>query len=275
MTTQPLVSIITVTYNAENYIEQTIQSVLAQTYPNIEYIIIDGCSTDSTLEIIKNNFQFSIFNFQLISEQDNGLYDAMNKGISIAQGELIGMINASDFYEPNTVEMVVSAYLQNKAGIFHGNVKMLNEDGSFFKIKKPETNLEHLYKGMSLYHPTFFVVKSVYEKYGLYDLQYKIVADFDFAIRCYLAGVQFFYIDSVISNFRKGGVSSKKEKAAHRECKNVLIQNGYSETIVNAVVKEWERLRKKNNMYYVSYKILKHILPTSIINKITARASVK
>ena len=269
----PLVSIITVTYNAEKYVEQTIKSVAAQSYKNIEYIIIDGLSTDGTADIIQR-YRQHITHF--VSESDNGIYDAMNKGLQKATGELTGIINASDFYEPNAVEAVVSAYLQNRdAGIFYGNINMLNENGSFFKLKKPITNLENLSKGMSLYHPALFAAKSVYEKYGLYDLQYKIASDFDFTIRCYLAGVKFIYIDSVISNFRKGGISSKREKAAHLECKNVLTRNGYPETTVNKAAKEWERLRKKNNAYYESYKILKCILPASFIDRIAARVSVK
>ena len=275
----PLISIITVTYNAEDYLAQTIESVLAQTYQNIEYIIIDGYSTDRTIAII-NNYELRITialkHFMWMSEKDCGIYNAMNKGIRLAHGELIGMINASDFYEPNTVEMVVNKYSKNKdTGIFHGNVNMLNDDGSFFKLKKPNTNLEDLYKGMSLYHPTFFVAKSVYEKYGFFDLQYKIAADFDFALRCNLAGVKFCYLDYVISNFRKGGVSSKKIKAAHQECKKILIQNGYPEATANAVAKEWERLRKKDNLYYWLYSIFKHFLPISLINKIAEHSSVK
>ena len=186
---QPLISIITVTRNAEKYLEKTIQSVLAQTYQNIEYLIIGGNSTDGTIEII-TNYELRITNtlkyFRFVSENDNGLYDAMNKGIRMAKGDLIGMVNAGDFYEPNAVETVVSTYLQHKdTGILYGNINMLNEDGSFFKLKKSDTNLEKLYKGMSLYHPTFFVAKSVYEKHGLYDLQYKIASDFDFVIRCF------------------------------------------------------------------------------------------
>ena len=118
----PLVSIITVTYNAEKYLEQTIKSVISQSYKNIEYIIIDGMSSDGTVDIIKR-YQKYIAHFS--SEPDKGIYDAMNKGIKKANGELIGIINSSDFYEPDAVETVVSAYLQNKgAGIFHGNINM-------------------------------------------------------------------------------------------------------------------------------------------------------
>jgi len=275
----PLISIITVTYNAADYLAQTIESVLAQTHPNIEYIIIDGGSIDGTVDIIRN-YESQITNtlkhFKFVREKDNGIYDAMNKGIRMAQGELIGIVNASDYYEPNTVERVVDAYLQNNdVGIFHGNMNMLNEDGSFFKLKKPNINLEELYQGMSIYHPTFFVAKSVYEKYGLFDLQYKIAADFDFALRCNSAGVKFFYIDSVISNFRKGGVSYIRIKATHQECKKVLIQNGYAETTVNVVAKVWEKLRKKDHLYYTLYKILKYVLPKPLINKIAHQASIK
>ena len=104
MSKKPLVSVITVTYNAKSYLEQTIQSVFAQTYPHIEYIIIDGASTDGTLDIIKRHEKKIAF---WVSEKDNGIYDAMNKGIRAANGELIGIINASDYYEPDTISEVV------------------------------------------------------------------------------------------------------------------------------------------------------------------------
>lgn len=268
----PLISIITVTYNAEKYIAQTMQSVLNQTYPNIEYLIIDGGSTDRTLEIIKN-YELKIkFQFRWISEKDNGIYDAMNKGIALASGSLIGILNASDYYEPNAVETVVNAYSHNcDAGIFHGNMNMLNENGTFFKQKKPNTNLDELYKGMRLWHPSFFVAKPVYEKQGLFDTQFKIAADFDFALRCYLAGVKFVYIDTVITHFRKGGVSSKREIEAHKECKAALIKNNYPDHVVNAVVKQWKKKRRKNAVYYAVYQFLNHLLPSSLVSKIATR----
>ncbi|MCB0383237.1 MAG: glycosyltransferase, partial [Psychroserpens sp.] len=119
MTKEPLISIITVVFNGEKYLQQTIDSVTNQTYKNIEYIIIDGGSTDETLNIIKANESHIDF---WISERDNGLYDAMNKGISKAKGELIGMINSDDWYELNAVETVVNTYLKNpEKRIFHAD----------------------------------------------------------------------------------------------------------------------------------------------------------
>ncbi|GHT75655.1 hypothetical protein AGMMS50262_11610 [Bacteroidia bacterium] len=269
----PLISIITVTYNAQDFLEQTMQSVFAQTYSNIEYLIIDGCSQDNTVSIIKK--QESKLSYW-VSEKDLGVYDAMNKGIRLCKGELIGMINASDYYAPNAVELVVNEYLSNNSdGIFHGNINMLNADGSFFKLKKPDTDLSELYKGISLFHPTFFVSKSIYEKQGLYDIRYKIAADFDFALRCYLAGVHFYYIDNVISNFRLGGLSSNRNNDGMAESRDILIKNGFDNETVQSMVKLWKKLDLKNRKYNIAYNILGKIFPAFIIEKIAAHISVK
>ena len=267
-----LVSIITVTYQAQDHLEQTMQSVFTQTYPNIEYILIDGGSTDKTLDIVRKHENKLSF---WVSEKDNGIYDAMNKGIQKAQGELIGMINASDYYEPEAVELMVSTYIKNPDfGVYHGNVNMLNTDGSFFKFKKPNTNIDELYKGMSLYHPTFFIPKSTYEHLGLYSLQFKIAADFDLALRYYLAGVKFYWIDSVICNFRKGGVSTKQEVQATQECVEVLLKNGYPEAEVQTISKKWEKLNKKDQLFDMVYQLLKKILPEAVIKKIVTHVSI-
>lgn len=118
----PLISIITVVYNGEKYLEQTIQSVINQTYKNIEYIVIDGGSTDGTLDIIKKYEEHISY---WVSESDKGLYDAMNKGIGVAKGELIGMINSDDWYELEAVEIMAEAYKNNPTKVYFMQTDMI------------------------------------------------------------------------------------------------------------------------------------------------------
>jgi glycosyltransferase involved in cell wall biosynthesis len=271
----PLVSIITVTYNAEKFLEQTMQSVFAQAYPNIEYIIIDGSSTDRTLEIITNYALQITKKFQLrwISERDNGIYDAMNKGIALAKGELIGIINADDFYEADAVETVVKVFSENsQAGIFYGNVNLLNPDGTFFKIKKSNPNLDELYKNFSLQHPTFFVKAETYKNHGNFDANFKIAGDYDFSLRCYLAGVEFCYIDKTLTNFRRGGASRNKFSNIV-EGKRVLLKNGYTENLA-PIVRQWKKAAALESIYLPAYLFAKKIIPLSVLNKIANNISI-
>jgi len=273
MSEQPLVSVITVTYNAKSYLEQTIQSVFAQTYPHIEYIIIDGASTDGTLDIIKRHEKKIAF---WVSEKDNGIYDAMNKGIRAANGELIGIINASDYYEPDTISEVVKAYLQHQdVGIFHGNINMLNMDGSFFKHKTAAKDVNNLCDGFSLFHPTFFVTKTTYNQVGAYDTNFKIAADYDFALRCANANVKFFHIDKVISNFRVGGISSADRKKCLEESKKVLINNHIDEEKADSIYKKWKKHDRKNHIYRTVYESLRTFLPNKLMSRIALKFSVK
>jgi glycosyltransferase involved in cell wall biosynthesis len=224
----PLVSVITVTYNAEKYLEHTILSIVNQTYTNIEYIIIDGKSTDKTTSIIE---QYSDIVSTWLSEPDNGIYDAMNKGIILSHGELIGILNAGDFYQPDAIEKIVNAYLNNfptDTGIFHGNINYYWENGIFFKEKKANPDISVLYKKNNIFHPTFFVTKSTYEKNGLFDLHYKIAADMDFAMRNYTKGIQFIYLDNVITNFRMGGISTKQNRQSLQERFEIIRKYGCS-----------------------------------------------
>jgi glycosyltransferase involved in cell wall biosynthesis len=263
------VSIITVTYNAKDSLEQTMQSVFSQTYPGIEYILIDGGSTDGTVNIIKKyESKISLW----ISERDQSIYDAMNKGIRLAKGELIGMINAGDYYEPDAVERMVEAALQHSDyDIFHGNINLLNEDGSFFKLKKPNPDLSQFYKGMSLFHPTLFVRRAVYKKkIGLYDIHFKIAADFDFILRNYLDGTGFYYLDSVIANFKQGGISVKNKKITNLECRDILYKNGYQKEIVEPLFKKWNFIYRKQRVLDAGYTIVRKLFSDKIANKIAA-----
>ena len=220
------VSVITVCYNAAATIEQTILSVLAQTYPDIEYVVIDGGSTDGTLGIIeKYRDRLGYF----VSEPDGGIYDAMNKGIARSTGGIVGILNADDWYEPGAVQDVVTAFGQENVELVYGKLILRNRDGSLnprtedvFKME----SLEELFWGMMVPHPTVFVRRSVYERYGCFDTSYKSASDYELMLRFYTKGVSFFRLDRYITNFRTGGFSSAENVLSARE--TVRIADAYA-----------------------------------------------
>lgn len=199
----PLVSIITVVYNGEQYLEQTIKSVIEQTYTNIEYIIIDGGSCDGTVEIIKK-YQ-SVITYWL-SEEDKGVYDAMNKGISLAKGEIIGIINSDDFYNRKAVECAVEhLYCHDKYEIFYGNLNRIYSPGKekIIKISIPDSIFNNR---LHIVHPTVFIKRKVYDK-KKFDDTLKIAADLDFLVSVCTSN-NIVKSEEVISNMRIGGLSS-------------------------------------------------------------------
>ena len=202
---KPLISIITVVYNGEKYLEETIQSVISQTYDNVEYIIIDGGSTDGTLEIIKK-YEDQIDYW--VSEKDNGIYDAMNKGITLATGKVIGLINADDWYEKNTIKEIVDAFnINSHADIVYGLLRYIKNELEY-QIKAHNHNF--LYEHM-IPHPTCFIKKSVYIQLNKYSLIYKSASDYDFMIRAKMANFNFIKLDTVLANFRREGLSNVSE----------------------------------------------------------------
>jgi len=223
---QPLVSIITVTLNSERHLEDTIRSVINQTYPNIEYVIIDGGSTDSTPDIV-GKYGKNIARW--ISEPDKGIYDAMNKGIKMSTGEVIGIINSDDWYEPDTVERVVKEALEcHDCEVFHGNLMMCSPEGEKIFLYKPDPGFKNIWHDMTILHPTCFVRKSIYEKHGLFNDRYRIVADYDLVLRLFKAGVRFKYIDRVLANQRTGGISCTRDRDAIIENSKIVINHGLS-----------------------------------------------
>lgn len=196
-----LISIITVTYNAENSIDKTLRSISEQSYKNIEYLIIDGESQDKTLEII-NKYSKSISN--LISEKDRGIYDAMNKGLTIAHGDFVIFMGAGDvFYSDKTIETAVS-YMVDKDAVYYGNAMMLPIQklhwGKFNKIKLGIGNI---------CHQTIFYPRCVYINYT-YDDRYRLFADYVLNINLFVTH-KFFYIPEVIAYYDIGGLSASKE----------------------------------------------------------------
>lgn len=201
----PLVSVITVVYNRVKTLEQTIKSVVNQTYPNIEYIIIDGGSTDGSVAIIKEYEDKLTY---WISEKDNGIYDAMNKGLLHAKGTLISILNSDDWYEPDAVEKIINTYNSNAhIDIFHGLLRFIGHDNNPDLIAGHYNNF--LDRGM-IEHPTCFIKSSLYQKVGKFNTNYKSAADYDWMLRANAAEARFLLIPQIITNFRRGGISDSQ-----------------------------------------------------------------
>ena len=222
------VSIITVCLNSEKTIERTIKSVINQTYPNIEYIIIDGKSTDGTLDIInKYNDKISI----LASERDKGIYDAMNKGLKLATGELIGIINSDDWYEPDAVENIVNTFLEDRtAQLFYGNMNVYDKD-KFIRTRY-RSPLKELHTSTAIPHPTVFIKSEVYKRY-MFNTKYKIGADHDLMLKLYSKKYEFRYVNKIIANYRIGGYNELN--LTRRMIESITISLHYLDNFMNVL----------------------------------------
>jgi glycosyltransferase involved in cell wall biosynthesis len=216
---KPLITIVTVCLNAENNIKKTIKSVIEQSYDNIEYIIIDGGSTDNTLSIIKRNEHNVDY---WISETDKGIYDAMNKAIEVANGEWINFMNAGDqFFDKKTCETFVKKSFNTTSHIIYGNYSV-NYNNNLYINKKAFSKLT-IYK-LPTTHQSFFVKRSLYEKQK-YNTKFDIGADFDFYLRCIKNQYTFRHIDLTISVILSGGISDdSRVKTLNEYC---IISNLY------------------------------------------------
>ncbi len=204
------ISIITVVWNNKNTIKDAIDSVLGQTYKDIEYIIIDGTSNDGTVDIIKN-YGDKIDKF--ISEPDKGIYDAMNKGIKLATGDVVGILNSDDFYmDEFVIEKIVKVFEKKEIDSLFADLVYVKPDNLEKTVRYYDSGkcLPNKFQ-YALYpaHPTFFVKRWVYEKYGLFKTDYKIAADFDIMARfLYSKKITFSYLNEPIIKMRTGGVST-------------------------------------------------------------------
>ena len=204
----PLVSIITVSFNSEKTIKDTIESVLSQTYEKIEYILIDGASNDKTLEIIKEyeeKFKAKGYEYKYLSEKDNGIYDAMNKGIRISKGEIIGIINSDDWYEEDAVNNIVKEMIKRELDYIYADLRIINDKKERIKKAKYSNWVTTRYWN----HPTTFVTRKVYNKY-LYRLE-SIYDDLDLMLRVRKDNtMNVGVLNKIVANFRIGGISTKK-----------------------------------------------------------------
>jgi len=197
----PFVSIITVVYNRLNYIEQAILSVINQTYNNLEYIIIDGGSTDGTIDIIKK-YEDKIDYW--ISEPDKGMYFALNKGITLAKGQLIGICHSDDYFcSEDTIEKIVEIYKNIEADVYYGDAIQIIETISGTRLRKIRSRADLILKTHnSIIHPATFISKEVLNKYGLYNTKYKSAADYELMVRLMKKGCGFYYTGLEIAYLR-------------------------------------------------------------------------
>nr|WP_243750561.1 glycosyltransferase family 2 protein [Thiomicrorhabdus marina] len=219
---KPLITVVTVVYNGEQFLEETILSVINQTYDNVEYIIIDGGSTDGTLDIIKK-YDHAIDYW--VSEKDKGIYDAMNKGIDLATGEWINFMNGGDrFHAPTTLKDI---FLEKKYEeiVLFGDV--LADYGDFKKVFKAKTNLGNLWKGMCFSHQSTFL-NTRYHKSNKYNISFKLAADFDVIYNAYVKGCLFKYVGTIISTIEVGGVSYVQREKVLNEYSKVSASHKYS-----------------------------------------------
>lgn len=204
------VSIITIVYNNRDTIADAIDSVLSQTYPDIEYIVVDGLSKDGTIDIIKSyGDRISTF----VSEKDAGLYDALNKGVRLATGDVIGFLHSDDiFYNDNAVASVVEAFAQNKTDSIYADlvyVDRQNPEKVIRNWKSGEYRHSSFKNGWMPPHPTFYVKKDVYQKLGLYNTTFKSAADYELMLRyLYKHKISTAYLPEYLVRMRVGGKSN-------------------------------------------------------------------
>ena len=224
------VSIITICFNSEAVIKKTIESVLNQTFTDIEYLIIDGASKDRTVEIAesyRNSFEEKGIDYKIFSEPDKGIYDAMNKGIAKATGELVGLINSGDFYEPQMVETAVKAYEEKPYDIFYADINLIKDNGQII-VKK--SRYDRLPTSRHWNHPTMVVRKAYYDEIGTYKCV-GIHDDFEFFLRARKKNARITIKNVTLANFMTGGASNKKSfKQCKKRCKDrykAYRDNGY------------------------------------------------
>jgi glycosyltransferase involved in cell wall biosynthesis len=243
------ISVITVSYNAEKYLNETINSVLSQSYPNIEYIIIDGNSTDNTVSIIRK-YEDKITRW--VSEKDRGMFDALNKGIALATGDVIGMLHTDDFY-PSTdvIEKVAAAFEQSDAEVIYGDLEFVHPydtDKVYRKWKGMSFRRIRFLWGWMPAHTTFYVKKNTITRLGEYKLEFKTAADYELMLRyLYKHKVKACYLPILLVRMRTGGMSNNNIKnriAANRNDLLAMKANGIPFPFIISLLKPLSKLHQ-------------------------------
>ena len=269
----PLVTIITVVYNNDRYLETTISSVLAQSYDNLEYIIVDGGSTDGTLDIIR---QYEDRIDYWISEPDEGLYDAMNKGVGLAEGEIIGILNSDDLYFVDTVAWVVEAYRQQQPSVIYGSMRrFVDEENAIVTNRGDLSDRAFDTATIVINHPTCFVPRSLYQDFGGFKQEYEVGADRELMMRFHRQGVKFINLErslslsldwvarpqtKVLSSIVKREIVQEYQLLSAHNVKKIAIAKVMGKKTLQGL-RKWllyrilgEKLANKILMSYIGYK---------------------
>ena len=218
--------------------------MLNQTYNNIEYIIVDGKSNDRTVDIIKSyqqKFKEKGISYTWISEPDKGIYDAMNKGISMVNGNIIGIINSDDWYSNDAISEVVKSFKTKIFTIVSGERRKVKFNKKPYGVHYNKKEIKkYIHKVMPINHAATFIHKTVYEEIGIFDTNYKLSADYDLIYRAFNAGVNFLFVDKIIVNMRNSGATG--------QLKNLSV-----------TAKEDHYIRKKNNVKFAQFYYIKRL----------------
>lgn len=253
----PFLSVITVCYNAIETLPQTVESVAGQSDNDLEHIVIDGGSTDGSVDFLR---QLNLPHLSWISEKDNGIYNAMNKGVQMARGKMVAFLNADDCYFPHTLRTVRNAW-QHDTDIVYGDLRkerFLNNRW-FHRLEKP--NLELMPQTMGIFHPATFIRRELFDQLGGYDEQYRLSADYEWLLRAFLSKAKFQYIPQPLAIFRVGGASTM-DCRSYEEGLQILRQHqtGYD--------KQMEKLVRQCRKKVLSLRLI------HLVTKITATGNL-
>jgi glycosyltransferase len=222
------ISIITPSYNSGNTIKSCLGSIQHQTYKNVEHILIDGGSEDNTIRIAHTYPHLS----KIVSEPDQGIYDAMNKGIKLSNGDIIGILNSDDVYlSQDVIHSVINRFKNNKVDAVYGDLNYINENNKIIRRwRSGEYSRDLFLQGWMPPHPTFFIRKEYYDRYGLYNTDFSISADYELMLRMlYRYKLNCVYIPEVLVSMRTGGHSNsswRKRWTANKEDRKAWVING-------------------------------------------------
>jgi len=254
------ISIITATYNSEKTLRDTLDSILAQTYQDIESIIVDGASKDGTMDIVREYEPRFQGRMRWVSEPDKGIYDAMNKGIRMASGDVVGVLNSDDFYyDDRVVEDIANVFKQKDIDCVYGNLVFINENdkNTILRIwKGSQHQCGDFLQGWHPAHPTFYAKRIWFERFGAFDLRYAVSADFELMLRFIEKGqIRNTYLDRYFIKMRMGGESTGSIKniiTGNRNILKALRNNGFKPSrfylIRRLIPKLWNRLKFKINI---------------------------
>lgn len=257
------ISIITATFNSAATVRDTFDSVLSQSFQDYEYIVIDGNSKDETVSIIKEYCEKFSGKMHWISEPDKGIYDAMNKGISLASGDVVGILNSDDFYSSNDIlQKVFQAFTDKNIDAVYGDIHYVNADNLHKNVRYYSSKSFRRWKmrfGYMPAHPSFYCKKTIYDKYGKFDTTFKIASDFECLLRFIFVGeIKTKYLEEDFVTMRTGGASSSGIISHKQILKDHLTAYKKNKVFSNVFFESFRYLSKLVNLYY--QKIIRWII---------------